>query len=65
MAYEKTNIDGYVRDPTNGAILNTNDSEYQSYKTKVNLIIENKELKKRISNLEDDIQMIKEMLGKK
>ena len=27
--------------------------------------LENKELKKRISNLEDDIQMIKEMLGKK
>jgi hypothetical protein len=65
MGYVKTNIDGYVKDPTNGAIINTNDSEYISYKTKIGLALENRELKKRISTLEDDIQMIKEMLGKK
>ena len=64
MKFIKTNVDGYVKDPTNGAIINTNDSEYHSYKTKINLAIENKELKKRIASLEDDIQMIKEMLGK-
>lgn len=65
MQYVKTNINGYVKDPTNGAIINTNDNEFLSYKTKVNLAIENRELKNRISSLENDIEMIKEMLGKK
>lgn len=65
MNYIKTNINGYVKDLDNGAIINTNDAEYHSYKTKVNLVIENRELKNRISTLENDINMIKEMLGKK
>lgn len=65
MEFLKTDVPGYVKDADTGALINTNESEYNAYKARMKLFLENKDLKNKINTLEDDIQMIKEMLGKK
>lgn len=65
MSYIKTDVQGYLKDPDTGALINTNEAEYITYKARMNLFLENRELKTKLSSLEDDIQLIKEMLGNK
>ncbi len=58
----------FVRDMTNGAILNTDKREYEEYKIKKQIQEkerrEKEEVKNRMSNIEKDMQEIKEILLK-
>jgi hypothetical protein len=51
----KTNADGYLRDRSTAAIINTNDSEYMT-------ILKEREKAKRLAKLEKDVESIKNEL---
>lgn len=51
----KTNADGFFRDRSTAAIINTNDTEYMS-------ILKEREKAKRLAKLEKDVESIKNEL---
>jgi hypothetical protein len=51
----KTNAEGFIRDRSTAAIINTNDSEYMT-------ILKEREKAKRLAKLEKDVESIKNEL---
>jgi hypothetical protein len=58
----KTNIDGLVKDPENGVVLNNNMSEYQLYLQNKNKIKQTHGIQNDIDNLKKEFCEIKSML---
>ena len=58
----KTDIEGYLKDEKTGAIVNNNFHELDMILIQRKQHLENVELKTKVSQLEDDIRTIKEML---
>jgi hypothetical protein len=60
--YVKTDIQGLVVDPNNGAILNVDNSALEAYRRQNQMLNDQKSTKERIEKLENDIGDIKDML---
>jgi hypothetical protein len=60
--YIKTDIQGLVVDPNNGAILNVDNSALEAYRRQNQMLNDQKSTKERIEKLENDIGDIKDML---
>lgn len=60
--YIKTDVQGLVLDPTNGAVLNVDNSGLEAYRRQNQLIGQQKSTTERIDKLENDIGDIKDML---
>ena len=60
--YIKTDVQGLVMDPNNGAILNVDNSALEAYRRQNQMISAQKSTTERIDKLENDIGDIKEML---
>jgi hypothetical protein len=58
----KTEHEGFVRDSTNQALLNTNADAYTRYKERRQLQHDNAQLKEEIDSLKGDVSTIKQML---
>jgi len=50
--YERTNIDGFYKDTKTGVVINKNINEYIEYKKKLKTIKKQKNLEKRVEDLE-------------
>lgn len=62
--YIKTDVEGFVKDPSNGAVLNVDTEKLSAYKKQKQFYENNKKNSERIEKLENDIGDIKEMLQK-
>lgn len=60
--YIKTNVDGYVKDPKSGAILNVDNDKLRAYKLQKQKFAEIARTSQRLDALENDISSIKDML---
>ena len=60
--YVKTDIQGLVVDPNNGAVLNVDNSGLDAYRRQNQMLSDQKSTTQRIDKLENDIGDIKEML---
>ena len=60
--YVKTDIQGLVVDPNNGAVLNVDNSGLDAYRRQNQMLNDQKSTTQRIDKLENDIGDIKEML---
>lgn len=57
--YIKTDVEGLVKDPNSGAILNTDNEKLKAYKKQKQHFLDNAE---KIKRMDDDIQEIKKLL---
>ena len=57
--YIKTDVEGLVKDPNSGAILNIDNEKLKAYKKQKQHFLNNTE---KIKKVEDDIQEIKKLL---
>ncbi len=62
--FQKTNIDGFVKDMKTNAILNTETGEFHAIRLQRQKKQEQEQIKLRLSGLEQDVADIKESLGK-
>ena len=62
--YIKTDVEGFVKDPSSGAVLNVDTEKLSAYKKQKQFYENNKKNSERIEKLENDIGDIKEMLQK-
>jgi 5'-3' exonuclease len=60
--YIKTDVEGFVKDPVSGAVLNVDTEKLSAYKKQKQFYENNKKNSERIEKLENDIGDIKEML---
>ena len=60
--YVKTDVEGYVKDPKSGAILNVDLERLNAYKKQKKFFEDQQQNALRIDKLENDIGDIKEML---
>jgi len=60
--YIKTDIEGLVKDPNSGAVLNIDKSKLNAYKKQKQLALKTSMANDRIDKVENDINDIKEML---
>jgi len=60
--YVKTNVDGFVKDLTTGAILNIDNAKLESYRKQKQLINNSIKNNERIDRVEKDLTEIKSML---
>jgi 5'-3' exonuclease len=60
--YIKTDVEGFVKDPSSGAVLNVDTEKLSAYKKQKQFYENNKKNSERIEKLENDIGDIKEML---
>lgn len=60
---EKTNVEGYLKDPDTGVVINTNEQQYTMYQAQIDRVLENQRLKERLSALTSEVDAIKAMLG--
>ena len=58
----KTETDGFMKDTSTGAFINTDDTAYARFLAQRNSIKKNNELCNRISAVEDDLREIKNLL---
>ena len=58
----KTETDGFMKDTSTGAFINTDDSSYAKFVAERSKAKNSKELTARISAVEDDIKEIKNLL---
>jgi hypothetical protein len=58
----KTDTEGYMKDTSTGAFINTDDTAYARFLAQRNSIKKNNELCNRISAVEDDLREIKNLL---
>ena len=58
----KTDTDGYMKDTSTGAFINTNDAAYARFMAQRANIKQSKDLCKRITAVEDDLRDIKNLL---
>jgi hypothetical protein len=59
---EKTNAAGLMRDKSTGAIINTNESEYLTYREQVARAKEVNSLKNQVDDIRGEVSEIKDML---
>jgi hypothetical protein len=64
VSFNKTNIPGYSKDKKTGVVINTQESELQSYKKQRAAILENKKLKEEVENLKKEMAEQKELMLK-
>jgi hypothetical protein len=60
--YIKTNVDGLVKDPKSGAILNVDNNKLLAYKKQKELFNKTNKMENRLTKLETDMSEIKNML---
>ena len=58
----KTDTDGYMKDTSTGAFINTDDASYARFMAQRANIKKNNDLCKRIDAVEDDLREIKNLL---
>jgi hypothetical protein len=58
----KTETDGFMKDTSTGAFINTDDASYAKFVAERSKVKNSKELSNRISAVEDDIKEIKTLL---
>ena len=58
----KTETDGFMKDTSSGAFINTDDASYAKFVAERSKVKNSKELSNRISAVEDDIKEIKTLL---
>lgn len=58
----KTEIEGFIRDPKNSALINTNATAYVQYKEKRKQHQDYSTLKNEVDSLKEDLGSIKNML---
>lgn len=61
--YYKTDVEGLVKDPHSGAVLNVDNTRLEAYKKQKNTMKINLENNERINKVERDLNEIKEMLS--
>lgn len=61
--YIKTDVEGLVKDPNSGAILNVDNSRLEAYKKQKQFMETNMRNIERINKVEKDLNEIKEMLS--
>lgn len=64
MVQIKTEIEGIVRDTTNGALLNRDNDSLNAYKKLKKKNAESEEMKSKVNNMEKEISEIKTLLYK-
>ena len=64
MTELKPEVEGIVRDTTNGALLNKDNTSLEAYKRVKKKNYEIEEMKVKVNNLTNEISDIKTMLGK-
>lgn len=62
--YEKTNVDGFVRDTSSQAILNTDNVAYAAYKQRRRALSENAALRNEVDGIKNELHDIKELLAR-
>ena len=60
--YVRTNVDGFVKDSSTGAILNVDNSRLDAYRKQKQFINNNIKNNERIERVEQDLSEIKQML---
>ncbi len=58
----KTEADGFMKDTTSGAFINTDDASYAKFVAERSKVKNSKDLSNRISAVEDDLKEIKTLL---
>jgi hypothetical protein len=58
----KTETDGFMKDTSTGAFINTDDASYAKFVAERSKVKNSKELSNRISAVEDDLKEIKTLL---
>ena len=58
----KTEADGFMKDTSTGAFINTDDASYAKFVAERSKVKNSKELSNRISAVEDDLKEIKTLL---
>jgi hypothetical protein len=61
--YYKTDVEGLVKDPQSGAVLNVDNAKLEAYKKQKATLRMNAENSERINKVERDLNEIKEMLS--
>lgn len=60
--YIKTDVEGLVKDPISGAVLNVDKSKLEAYKKQKQLALKASAANDRLDKVENDINDIKQML---
>lgn len=63
MTLEKTNVPGYMKDPKNGMVINTNEGEYEQILAAREKRAKEKALEESVHKLKSDMDVIKSMLS--
>lgn len=61
--YYQTDVEGLVKDPTSGAVLNTDNAKLLAYKKQKAAFEESHRTTQRIAKVEQDLSEIKELLN--
>jgi hypothetical protein len=61
--YYKTDVEGLVKDPQSGAVLNVDNAKLEAYRKQKATLSMNNENNERINKVERDLNEIKEMLS--
>ncbi len=61
--YYKTDVEGLMKDPESGAVLNVDNNKLEAYKKQKSTFKMNMENNARITKVEKDLTEIKEMLS--
>lgn len=64
MSYAKTDVEGFVRDGSSRAILNTDNTGYMAYKQRRKALSENQRLQNEVDSLKDDVRLLKSAIEK-
>jgi hypothetical protein len=64
MAYQKTNIPGYVKDPVTKVIINRNTHEYDQYVAGRRKTLELNSLNKKVEDMGSELTEVKALLQK-
>ena len=59
MSYTKTDVDGYVRDGSSRAILNTDNTGYMAYKQRRRALTDSQRLQEEVDTLRGEMQFLK------
>ena len=64
MAYQKTNIPGYVKDPVSKVVINRNTYEFDQYLAGRRKVIELNSLNKKVEDMGSELTEVKALLQK-
>lgn len=62
MAFQKTNIHGYVKDPVSRVVINRNTHEYDQYKAGRRKTVELNSLNKKVEDMGSELIQMKTLL---